>query len=158
MLTGRRAFAAASLPETMAAIVNAPPADFGSGVSPQLQSIVLRCLEKNPERRFHAAQDLAFSLRSLSWERLGSEIPARYAAEGSIDSLAVIPFENMGGNPEMEYLSDGITETASHTRTVPSPAGWTQIARIPGGMQFCDFLAPGGHVHQHGMGVSARLE
>jgi serine/threonine protein kinase/tetratricopeptide (TPR) repeat protein len=111
MLTGRRAFAAASVPETMAAIVNEPPAEFGSGVSPQLQSIVLRCIEKNPERRFHAARDLAFSLRSVSSERPGSEWPARYAAEGSIDSLAVIPFENMGGNPDVEYLSDGITES-----------------------------------------------
>ena len=30
---------------------------------------------------------------------------------GAIDSLAVLPFENAAGDPESEYLSDGITES-----------------------------------------------
>jgi len=111
MLTGRRAFTGASAPETMAAIVKEPPAEFGSGVSPQSQAVVLRCLEKDPERRFQSAQDLAFSLRSLVSGRSSGETPARPAQGAPIDSLAVMPFENMSGNPDTEYLSDGITES-----------------------------------------------
>ena len=32
-------------------------------------------------------------------------------AGGAIDSLAVLPFENAGGDPEAEYFSDGVTES-----------------------------------------------
>ena len=35
----------------------------------------------------------------------------RASARGPIDSLAVIPFENESGNEEVEYLSDGISES-----------------------------------------------
>ena len=111
MLTGRRAFAGPSAPEIMTAVVKEPPADFGSGVSAQSQAVVLRCLEKDPERRFQSARDLAFSLRSLGSVRSVDEPSSRSSQPPPIDSLAVMPFENVGGNPDTEYLSDGITES-----------------------------------------------
>jgi eukaryotic-like serine/threonine-protein kinase len=48
------------------------------------------------------------------------------SAGGSLDSVAVLPFANGGGDPETEYLSDGITESVinslshvSQLRVVP---------------------------------------
>ncbi|MBV8632601.1 MAG: protein kinase, partial [Silvibacterium sp.] len=69
MLTGRRAFKRSTSAETMTAILNDdPPAisQTGANVPPALQRVVHRCLEKNPEQRFHSASDLAFALDALS--------------------------------------------------------------------------------------------
>lgn len=35
--------------------------------------------------------------------------------EGAIQSVAVLPFENQSGNPQMDYLSDGIAESLINT-------------------------------------------
>ena len=69
MLSGQRAFRGDSAGETMAAILKEDPPDLSATnqkVSPGLERIVRHCLEKNPERRFHSASDLAFDLEALS--------------------------------------------------------------------------------------------
>src|SRR5580692_10052116 len=69
MLTGTRAFHRATSAETMTATLNdEPPAisQLAQGIPPGLQRVVHRCLEKNPEQRFHSASDLAFALEALS--------------------------------------------------------------------------------------------
>ena len=69
MLTGRRAFRGDSAIEVMNAILKEEPPEFSETkeqISPHLEMIVRRCLEKQPERRFHSAHDLGFALASLS--------------------------------------------------------------------------------------------
>jgi len=69
MLSGRRAFGGESAVEVMNAILKEDPPELGetnSKVSPQLEKIVRRCLEKKPERRFQSASDLGFALEALS--------------------------------------------------------------------------------------------
>lgn len=69
MLTGIRAFQKPTSAETMTAILNEDPADlsqFAKRIPPELQRIVRRCLEKNPEQRFQSASDLGFALEALS--------------------------------------------------------------------------------------------
>jgi eukaryotic-like serine/threonine-protein kinase len=51
---------------------------------------------------------LAYLSRSTNVSGPGSSSAARLAA---IDSLAVLPFDNESGSSELEYLSDGITES-----------------------------------------------
>ena len=69
MLSGRRAFHGESAAETMSAILKEDPPDLSEtnqNISPALERLVNRCLEKNPEGRFHSASDLAFALEALT--------------------------------------------------------------------------------------------
>ncbi len=69
MLSGRRAFEGGSTGEAMAAILREDPPDpsqTNRNVSPGLDRLVRHCLEKNPERRFQSARDLAYDLETLS--------------------------------------------------------------------------------------------
>ncbi len=67
MLTGRSAFARGTTAETTAAILKEDPTEpLSATVSPALDRIVSRCLEKAREARFQSARDLAFGLESLS--------------------------------------------------------------------------------------------
>jgi len=69
MLSGRRAFRGESAAETMSAILKEDPPDLSDSnqnVSPALERLVNRCLEKDPQSRFHSASDLAFALEALS--------------------------------------------------------------------------------------------
>ena len=69
MLSGQRPFERDSAADTMAAILKEDPPELageGRKISPATERVVRRCLEKSPAQRFQSAQDLAFSLESLS--------------------------------------------------------------------------------------------
>ena len=135
-VTGRRAFPGKSAGDTMAAILkDDPPAIAETGIQApaELARVIERCLAKNPAQRFHSAHDLAFALRGIVSEKPAAtamrlRVPLAIAAAvvilagaglfywrshtaRSIDSLAVLPFANMSGNADADYLSDGITES-----------------------------------------------
>ena len=69
MLSGQRAFRGETSVETMNAILKEDPPEFATEklrVSPGLERIVRRCLEKERERRFQSARDLGFALEAVS--------------------------------------------------------------------------------------------
>jgi len=69
MLSGKRAFRRDTAAETMTAILKEDPAELSEmnhPISPGLERIVRRCLEKQPEQRFQSAKDLAFALEALT--------------------------------------------------------------------------------------------
>ena len=144
MLTGNRTFSRNNSAETIAAILKEEPptiARSGKQVPPELEGVISHCLEKNPEKRFQSAQDLAFHLRQI----ISSSEISKPTIEGSrkimrrphpavwisimllflaagislyflkrsgetINSVAVLPFTNVSGDTNTEYLTDGITE------------------------------------------------
>jgi len=68
MLGGERAFKAETAADTMTAILTKEPPELDLArlsISPGVDRIVRRCLEKSPDLRFQSANDLAFALETL---------------------------------------------------------------------------------------------
>ena len=112
MLAGRRAFRRDTAAETLTAILREDPPEIsgsGSRIPPALAAVVRGCLEKDPGRRLTSAEALVLQLREV----IESSRPSgatRARRKNAIDSVAVLPFVNAGGDAEQDYLSDGITE------------------------------------------------
>jgi TolB-like protein/Flp pilus assembly protein TadD len=74
-----------------------------------LERIIDKCLEKDRNLRYQHASEVRADLQRLKRDADSSKVAA--VAEPQTLRIAVLPFENLGGNPETEFLSDGITET-----------------------------------------------
>ena len=101
MATGRRPFEAALTTTLVDAILHMsalPPGRLRPELSTQLEQIILKCLEKEPSHRYQSALELLTDLRRAN------------RAAALEKSVAVLYFENLGGQKEDEYFRDGITE------------------------------------------------
>ena len=86
MLSGERAFKGETAADTMSAILTKDPPDLDISrlsISPGLERIVRRCLEKSPDLRFQSANDLAFALETLT--------TASTTSQSSIEAVAAPP-------------------------------------------------------------------
>ena len=83
---------------------------FVPEIDPLLESVIMRCLERDASRRFQSARDVA---KALSREKAIETVT--HKARRGLQSVAILPFINASGDSEMEYLSDGITETVIST-------------------------------------------
>src|ERR1035441_7763633 len=93
MLSGVRAFRRDTAAETMTAVLKDDPpelSDPGRFVSPALERIVRRCLEKNPEQRFQSARDLSFALSALSGTETSTISRGAMAARRQIPLLPLL--------------------------------------------------------------------
>ncbi len=109
LIAGRSPFARDSESATLRAIVAETPeplARYRTGVSSDLQRVVSRLLERDPARRYQSAADAGADLKRLNDSTSGRELQSQPQEE----SVVVLPFENIGGDPENEYFSDGLTE------------------------------------------------
>jgi serine/threonine-protein kinase len=121
MLAGRPAFTGSSAAERMAAILRDEPPPVtrvNADVPPDLERLVARCLEKSAAKRPASAAELVPLLRDLASAGMSdptvvAQSPLRPPTKRAprSKSLAVLPFANPGGDPEMEYLTEGITES-----------------------------------------------
>ncbi|MDQ3908345.1 MAG: protein kinase, partial [Acidobacteriota bacterium] len=83
--TGRRAFEGRDAIDSLHKIVHAPTPqirDFNAGAPGDLQRIVRRCLQKDPERRYQSIKDVAIELEELC-EELGAGTAAPSVASSA---------------------------------------------------------------------------
>jgi len=79
MATGQRPFAMLQRSELMAAILRRSPrpaTTLNPRLSPELERIIAKCLEKDPENRYQSARELAIDLRRMQTGVLSGSQPA----------------------------------------------------------------------------------
>jgi serine/threonine protein kinase/Tfp pilus assembly protein PilF len=119
MATGKRPFEGRTSGMVFAEILTkAPiaPIKWNAAIPADLGKIIDRALEKDRDRRFSSAAELGAELKRLkrALESGRAAAAPKSRAEGprkAIDSIAVLPFVNVGGDPDAEFLSDGIAES-----------------------------------------------
>jgi photosystem II stability/assembly factor-like uncharacterized protein len=116
LLSGRRPFQAATTLELLQQVVSqapAPPSRLEPSVPADLEAICLKCLEKEPARRYGSAQELANELRA--W-LAAQPLPLPTAsAEGAV-------------SPETLPPGQTLPPTAV-SANVPRPPGWRRRLR-----------------------------
>jgi Tol biopolymer transport system component len=145
MLSGQRAFRGETPVQTMNAILSEDPPTLSSvnpALPPVLERIVHRCLEKQPEDRFHSAHDIGIALQTISGstERVFTpEIRARstwrqaapWAATALVVVVAAVAVAVLWPRPPTAVVMRfSITLPAEH-RSTPRQA--TPLALSPDG-------------------------
>jgi serine/threonine-protein kinase len=113
MVTGRQLFTGGTPQEVIANVLSERLPNLAAidpAAPPELRAIVARCIDRDPQRRFASAADLAMALRALLTGTAGRAATGR-STKSRGKSLAILPFVNSGGDPQIEYLTDGITES-----------------------------------------------
>ncbi|NIM91464.1 MAG: protein kinase [Candidatus Aminicenantes bacterium] len=124
------------------------PRQINAQIPENLSLLILKCMEKDKEKRFQKAEEILSELKKIEegiptteklipQEKLTTKIISKMSRrnaivfssavillialsivgtsllrgpKGKIDSIAVLPLENLSGDPEQEYFADGITD------------------------------------------------
>ncbi len=121
MATGALPFRGDTPGVVFEAILNRAPvgaARLNPELPPRLEEIINKALEKDRNLRYQHAADVRTDLQRLKRDFDSARVAAIAPAVDSstrlsrvFDSLAVLPLVNATGDPQTEYLSDGISES-----------------------------------------------
>ena len=123
MATGRRPFIGGSAISTVAKILSEdppPPAELVPGIPQELEKLILRCLRKDPARRYQSMADLKVALEDLESEPApATGARSTYAAEESRKTRAIMFSDIVGYSRRMgEDESGALAQLDEHHRIV----------------------------------------
>jgi serine/threonine-protein kinase len=134
MLAGRRPFEGRSGLEVLQAVIDAPAPPLGNDIPQPVRAVIEKALEKNPAERYQSMQEMVVDLRRVVRQGGESEGAAHYlwkpaaavavlaiaalaawkywpvSGVSRVHTIAVLPLENLSGDPNQEAFSDGTTE------------------------------------------------
>ncbi len=156
LAAGRRPFRGGTLYELSWAILREAPSPISPPLPAVLQSVIDKCLDKDPSQRYHSGGEVRAALETAStasrskraafaanagqeaatpgtqtrrWVLYGASAIAALVlllaglrwserkphtptvgVPGAIQSLAVLPLENLSGDPAQDYFADGMTD------------------------------------------------
>jgi serine/threonine protein kinase/Tfp pilus assembly protein PilF len=151
MSCGRRPFLGGTAYELSAAILRERPPSITPALPPVLQSVIDKCLDKEPGQRYQSAGEVRAALETAATaartqdfitprsEKLQKPPTSRFTQvllgalaatslllgawlflrnkdkpprplPGAIQSMAVLPLENLSGDPSQDYFADGMTD------------------------------------------------
>src|SRR5271170_6176669 len=156
MAAGRRPFRGGTAYELSASILREAPPAISPMLPPVLQSVIDKCLDKDPTQRYRSGGEVRAALEAAGMASRSQQIPVEAlavheeeqraarmrrrlwygagvfavvvlaisgllwkasrprgrvsAVPGAIQSLAVLPLENLSGDPSQDYFSDGMTD------------------------------------------------
>ena len=107
--TGHQPFRGPTPVATMIEIATAhpaPPSSLLTTLPAGFDAFISRCLAKSRDHRFSSMDDVASSLRRLQ------HTPDQRTEDAAraITTIAVLPFANVGGDPNNEYFGDGLAD------------------------------------------------
>ena len=137
MATGRPPFQAATSPQLIGAILHtdpAPPRSRREELSPELDRLILKCLEKEPARRYQSARELAGGLQELTgtkplvpnlarmpnwpWMRSKAWLPLTLVSVCTALSALILFFWFAGSRPALSFtLRDWVLVTDFDNQT-----------------------------------------
>jgi serine/threonine protein kinase/tetratricopeptide (TPR) repeat protein len=118
MATGVQAFIGNTTAVIFEAILNREPSGFDR-IPPDVARLVRKAIEKDRMLRYQTAAEIRADLKRLkrdsdsgrSTVASAPAAPRQSRKAKGIESLAVLPLVNASGDPDSEYLSEGIAES-----------------------------------------------